>query len=134
MEVKTDNVIPLAATTIQLKKQAYTSPVFRVYGAVSQFTQGSNGSNNDGHGTMRNSERKLKENIVRVGLHPLGIGLYLFDYKPEISAMAGVGRRFGVMVDEIESVMPAAVVLNFDGYKLVNYQMLGIDLSPLQVH
>ena len=135
MDIKTDNVIPPAATTTQLQKQVYTSPVFRVYGADHQFTQGSMQNGNDGGGGMtQNSERELKENIVRVGLHPLGVGLYLFDYKPEFKAMAGDGRRFGVMVDEIEAVMPEAVVLNLDGYKRVNYQMLGIDLCPLRVH
>ena len=136
MDIKTDNVIPPAATTTQLQKQVYTTPIFRVYGAVHQFTQGSRAAMNDAVAgmTFTSSERELKENIVRVGLHPLGVGLYLFDYKPEFKAMAGDGRRFGVMVDEIEAVMPEAVVLNLDGYKRVNYQMLGIDLSPLRLH
>ena len=69
----------------------------------------------------------MKENIVRIGTHPLGIGLYLFDYKPELLDAAGVGRQFGVMADEVETVMPDAVITHADGYKRVNYAMLGID-------
>ena len=130
MEIKTENVAHPVATTIQLKKQVYTSPIFRVYGAVHQFTQGSMQNGNDGGGGMtQNSERELKENIVRVGTHPLGIGLYLFDYKPEFKVMAGYGRRFGVMVNEVENVMPEAVISHSDGHKRVNYSLLGIDLS-----
>jgi hypothetical protein len=74
----------------------------------------------------RRSDRITKENIVRIGMHPLGIGLYLFDYKPEYRGLSGQGRQFGVMADEVETVMPEAVSLHADGYKMVNYAMLGI--------
>jgi hypothetical protein len=68
----------------------------------------------------------VKENIVRVGDHPLGIGLYLFDYQPQYRETWGRGRRFGVMADEVEAVRPEAVSVHPDGYKQVNYAMLGI--------
>lgn len=72
------------------------------------------------------SDRAAKENIVRIGLHPLGIGLYLFDYKPEFHDSYGHGRQFGVMADEVESVMPVAVSFGPRGHKVVNYAMLGV--------
>jgi hypothetical protein len=72
------------------------------------------------------SERRVKENIVRIGDHPFGFGLYLFDYRPEHRAQWGQGRQFGVMIDEIEIVMPEAVSMHPDGYKRVDYAMLGI--------
>jgi hypothetical protein len=72
------------------------------------------------------SERQTKSNIIRVGSHPLGFGLYLFDYKPAFRDEWGHGRQFGVMADEVEKVMPEAVVIHPDGYKMVNYAMLGI--------
>ena len=72
------------------------------------------------------SERRVKENIVRIGDHPLGIGLYLFDYRPEHRTQWGHGRLFGVMIDEVERVMPEAVSMHPDGYKRVNYSLLGI--------
>ncbi len=72
------------------------------------------------------SDRNVKENIVRIGEHPLGIGLYLFDYKPAFRDQWGHGRQFGVMAQEVETVMPAAVCTHPDGYKMVDYAMLGI--------
>jgi hypothetical protein len=81
----------------------------------------------DGTLTRRNmSDRNAKENIILVGRHPLGIGLYLFDYKPEYRDKWGAGRQFGVMADEVGTVMPEAVLVHPDGYKMVNYTMLGI--------
>ena len=82
--------------------------------------------NGDAGTMMPGSDRRVKRNIVRVGDHPLGIGLYLFDYDPERSARWGHDRQFGVMADEVETVMPAAVSVGADGYKQVDYAMLGI--------
>lgn len=48
MEIKTVNEAPHAATAIPPQKQAYKSPLLRVYGAVHQFTQGSIGMASDG--------------------------------------------------------------------------------------
>ncbi len=80
------------------------------------------------------SDRACKTNLTHVGTHPMGIGLYLFDYKAEFQELAGRGRQFGVMADEVETVMPEAVVMHPDGYKRVNYAMLGIDLSGRCLH
>lgn len=138
MANKTINETPQLATAAVPKKQAYKTPLLIVYGAVRQFTQGTGGNGNDSQITPSNntkqSDRAFKTNSVRIGTHPLNIGLYLFDYKPEFQASAGYGRQFGVMADEVESVMPAAVVMHPDGYKRVNYAMLGIDLSARRVH
>jgi hypothetical protein len=62
------------------------------------------------------SDRRLKSNIVRVGTHPLGIGVYEYDINGE--------RQRGVMADEVETVLPEAVVTRSDGYKMVNYGLL----------
>jgi hypothetical protein len=83
---------------------------------------------------MMASDRAVKENIVRIGTHPLGIGLYLFDYKPAYRQTAGFGRRFGVMADEVEAVLPHAVVMQPDGHKMVDYALLGLDLLGQTVH
>lgn len=83
---------------------------------------------------MMMSDRALKQDIVRIGTHPAGFGLYLFDYKPEFSRSAGYGRQFGVMADEVERVLPKAVVMHPDGYKQVDYAMLGIDFPVQSVH
>ena len=62
------------------------------------------------------SDRRLKSNIVRIGTHPLGIGLYEYDIFGE--------RQRGVMADEVESVLPEAVTEHESGFKMVNYALL----------
>ncbi len=127
MKVK-DTSISSDRTQAAGKKKPYTPPQVRVYGKLHLLTQGTGGSNGDGGQGMMvaASDRSLKQNIVRIDTHPLGIGLYLFDYKPEHRERCGYGRQFGVMADEVEKVLSEAVTVHPDGYKQVNYTMLGI--------
>ena len=68
-------------------------------------------------GTAYASDRRLKSNVVRVGTHPLGIGVYEYDIFGE--------RQRGVMADEVEAVKPEAVTTHpTEGYKMVYYGML----------
>lgn len=73
------------------------------------------------------SDRRLKENIEAVGVDPAtGLTIYQFEY------IGGSGKRYeGVMADEAEKVMPAAVFEMPDGFKMVNYQMLGIEMKEV---
>lgn len=129
-------VSPDTATTIANQpKRRYQRPILLTFGKVAALTRSSVCSTqsdgqtvaNCGPGNMAmSSDRSVKENIVRCASHPLGIGLYLFDYKSEFRAEWGHGRQFGVMADEVETVMPEAVSVHPDGYKLVNYAMLGM--------
>ena len=75
---------------------------------------------------MQQSDRATKQNIARIGDHPLGFGLYLFDYKAEFRDEWGHERQFGVMADEVEAVMPDAVSVHSNGFKMVDYAKLGI--------
>lgn len=122
-----------------VEKRGYLPPRLVYYGAVRDLTQaggsqsseinGSGGCDN-GNGKVRpstcTSDRNAKENIICIDKHPFGIGLYLFDYKTEYRDAWGHGRQFGVMADEVETVMLEAVSVHPDGYKMVNYAMLGI--------
>lgn len=129
LELLDKQSVPVSSEKIPAKpkKSSYSSPRLQVYGSVSKVTMGSGGNGNDASGSMtKMSHPNTKENIVRVGEHPLGIGLYLFDYKPEFRAQCGCGRQFGVMANEVETVMPEAVILHPDGYKMVDYAMLGV--------
>ena len=69
-----------------------------------------------GSAALMFSDRRLKSNVVRIGTHPLGIGVYEYD-------IFG-GRQRGVMADEVEAVMPKAVSTHESGYKMVNYGLL----------
>jgi len=73
------------------------------------------------------SDRRLKTNISKVGVDErTGLALYEFEY------IGGSGQRYeGVMADEVELVMPEAVFEMPDGYKAVNYQMLGIEMKEV---
>jgi len=118
---------PAKLTKHDMGKKPYVAPVLQKYGALRQFTQGSGGTVGDaGAQLMVKSDQSVKQNIVRIGDHPLGIGLYLFDYKPEFRDAWGHGRQFGVMAQEVEIVMPEAVAMHPDGHKMVNYTMLGV--------
>ncbi len=67
---------------------------------------------------MSVGDRRLKSNIVRVGTHKLGIGIYEYDFFGE--------RTTGVMADELIQVMPQAVSIDSNGYYKVNYCMIGM--------
>ena len=109
------------------KKAPYSRPVLQIFGELKHCTLGSGGNGKDANAThTKKSDINTKENIVRVGDHPLGIGLYLYDYKPDFQDQCGAGKQFGVLAQEVEKIMPAAVVTLDDGYKAVNYDMLGI--------
>ena len=113
-------------------RKPYHPPELRDFGKLHLLTQGTGGTMADAGGVMDRamiSDRRCKHRIVRAGVHPLGIGLYLFDYKPEFHAAWGRGRQFGVMAEEVESILPQAVCVHPDGYKRVNYAMLGLDLG-----
>jgi hypothetical protein len=69
-----------------------------------------------GAGVAALSDRRLKSNIERIGTHKLGIGLYEYDILGQ--------RQQGVMADEVEKIMPEAVLMHPSGYKMVNYGLL----------
>ena len=110
-------------------KAPYRTPSLKVYGSVRDLTGDISGGAGDmnlmttGMGT---SDPATKENVVRIGEHPAGFGLYLFDYKSEFRDACGHGRQFGVMADEVEPIVPEAVMVGDHGYRVVNYALLGI--------
>ena len=110
-------------------KLAYQRPSLTVYGSVRELTGGTSGSGGDAGAhlsTGKTSDPAAKENVVRIGTHPAGFGIYLFDYKADLRDAHGHGRQFGVMANEVEMVLPEAVMVRADGYRAVNYGMLGI--------
>lgn len=112
-------------------KKNYAKPEMKVYGSVRNLTGGSGGKMDDAGSTLNDgqmSDPRAKENIVRVGTHDAGFGLYLFDYKAEFQARWGADRKFGVMADEVAQVMPEAIIEDASGYRTVDYAALGIVL------
>lgn len=77
-----------------------------------------------GSAALMASDISTKQNIRKIGNHPLGIGIYAYEYKPAYHSW-GDGEQVGVMAQEVLDVMPEAVITHPDGYLMVNYGMLG---------
>ncbi len=87
------------------------------------FRGGGGGGARGGGG--RRSDMVLKHDIVRLGTLDNGLGLYRFAY-------VGSDRAYvGVMAQEVQAVMPEAVVKGRDGYLRVRYERLGL---PFQTY
>lgn len=71
------------------------------------------------------SDRRLKQDIQAIGRDErTGLTMYRFAYKSH------PGQHYiGVMADEVEQVMPSAVVTLSNGYQAVNYAAIGIKLQ-----
>jgi hypothetical protein len=70
------------------------------------------------------SDIRCKHNVLRMGTHSSGVGLYMYDYLPEFAGRMGVGKFFGVMAQEVLLHNPAAVLREASGYYAVNYSAL----------
>jgi hypothetical protein len=68
------------------------------------------------------SDERLKENIRLIGQRN-GFNWYEFDYKEGYGLPTG--KQQGVIAQEVEEVMPEAVMEDQNGYKMVNYEMIG---------
>jgi len=71
------------------------------------------------------SDRRLKTDIMKIGLSPSGLKIYSFKY---IDKSLGEGVWQGVMSDEIPQ---HAVVKHANGYDMVNYSMLDVEFKQL---
>lgn len=71
------------------------------------------------------SDENMKDNVKEIGALNNGIKIYSFEYKPEYKDIAGHGTQVGVMAQEVEKVIPEAVVTMPNGFRAVNYSMLG---------
>jgi hypothetical protein len=64
------------------------------------------------------SDRRLKRNIVKIGTYINGLAKYSFEY-------IWGEKSIGAMADEVEKLMPQAVMTHASGYKMVDYAMVG---------
>jgi hypothetical protein len=64
------------------------------------------------------SDRRLKRNIVKIGEYLNGLAKYSFEY-------IWGEKSNGAMADEVEKLIPQAVMTHSSGYKMVNYAMVG---------
>jgi hypothetical protein len=112
------------ATDAEHPRAPYQKPRLEVYGSLSALTLGTTGSGGDANMLMLMSDARTKQDVVRIGTHPLGFGIYLFNYRPEFRARWGHGRHVGFLAHEVEEVVPEAVATTDDGYLAVDYGLI----------
>ena len=78
------------------------------------------GGRGGGGGGGRRSDINLKHDIVLLGVLDNGLGFYRFAYDGSDKAYVGV------MAQEVQGVLPGAVVRGRDGYLRVFYEKLGL--------
>ena len=78
------------------------------------------GGRGGGGGGGRRSDINLKRDIVLLGVLDNGLGFYRYAYN------GGDKAYVGVMAQEVQDVMPRAVVRGRDGYLRVFYEKLGL--------
>jgi hypothetical protein len=109
-------------------KATYRSPRLEILGSLRSGTRGAGSlppfDGGSGMGMNTASDRRVKEEIVKISQHPLGLGIYRFRYKAPLAGIHGNGRRIGVMADEVAEKYPDAVSLDSAGYLRVDYGRL----------
>jgi Protein of unknown function (DUF3300)/Chaperone of endosialidase len=82
--------------------------------------RGGGGGGRGGGGGGRRSDLALKHDIVLLGHLDNGLGFYRFSYLGSDKAYVGV------IAQEVQAVLPAAVTRGRDGYLRVYYERLGV--------
>ena len=74
---------------------------------------------------IKASDRRLKENIQKIGESISGLGIYKFNY-------IGKAKQYiGTMADEVMKVVPEAAVLRPDGFYGVNYNLIDVTFKEV---
>ncbi len=66
------------------------------------------------------SDRRLKENIKKIGESLSGLGIYKFNY------IGQAEKYIGAMADEVLKIVPEAAILGDDGFYRVNYDLIDV--------
>ncbi|WP_309500971.1 DUF3300 domain-containing protein [Bradyrhizobium arachidis] len=90
------------------------------------FRGGGGGRGGGGRGGGRRSDIMVKHDVVLLGHLSNGLGYYRFSYN-------GSDRAYvGVIAQEVQQVMPQAVVRDRDGYLRVYYEKLGVKFQSYE--
>jgi hypothetical protein len=83
--------------------------------------------NHSCQGQTGQSDRRLKMNVIELGMTADGIKLYSWKYKAD-----AVTTWVGVMAQDLEKTHPDALVTDADGFYRVNYSKLGVRMMTLE--
>jgi hypothetical protein len=110
-----------AAATASARGQSSMASMGPRGGGAPSFA-GRGGGGRGGGGGGRRSDIALKHDVVLLGHLANGLGYYRFSY-------LGSSRSYvGVIAQEVQSLVPAAVTHGQDGYLRVYYEKLGLKL------
>jgi len=90
------------------------------------FRGGGGGGFRGGGGGGRRSDLALKHDVVLLGHLAKGLGFYRFSYLGSDKAYVGV------IAQEVQTVLPAAVTRGRDGYLRVYYDRLGVKFQTYE--
>ena len=86
---------------------------------------GSIGSLATGYKALKDSDRRLKENIIKLGESISGLGIYKFNY-------IGKAKQYiGAMADEVIKIFPKAAILNSNGFYSVDYSLIDVNFKEV---
>ena len=76
-------------------------------------------------GMFAGSDRKIKENIKKLGESISGLGIYKFNYKGDST------KWIGTMADEVKKIKPEAVTTMKNGYEGVRYDLIDVQFKEI---
>jgi len=76
-------------------------------------------------GVWSQSDIRLKTNIIYIGQHIKGFGIYTWKWNNLANLLGITGPTIGVLAQELLNYMPEAVARHPQGYLQVNYGLLG---------
>lgn len=109
------------STTYQNQSSGFTSQAFA--GGPSPFQQIASAA--AAAAPFAASDIRLKTNIKQVGKLDNGIKLYTWKWTDEAKNIVNNQPEYGVIADEVQHIMPEAVIRGSDGYLRVNYAAIG---------
>jgi len=70
------------------------------------------------------SDKRLKQNIIKIGKTKEDIGIYIWKWKEFAKKIVGDVPNIGVIAQEVMRIKPEAVIIGNDGYLRVNYSLI----------
>lgn len=110
------------STTYQNQSSGFTSQGFA--GGPSPFSQIASAAAAAAP-FAKMSDIRLKTNIKQVGKLDNGIKLYTWKWTDEAKKIVNNQPEYGVIADEVQHIIPEAVIRGSDGYLRVNYAAIG---------
>lgn len=131
------NLTQMDMNTAAFNSQKNLSPFWSILGGAGNMASmgggaalgasgGGAGAGGASGGAAAASDRRLKEDIVKVGKSPSGINIYEFKYKNQPQ------HRFrGVIAQEIEKDYPTAIEKDEDGLLSVDYSLIDVNFEQI---